>query len=322
MCSAHREGLAQRKIEVAYERKSLNVSGLTSAQDRNWFSLRFPEPLEREFRASPPEAARRWLRVSFVMAFCLVLVAGYVTVAHVGELSPRLALYQSLVFFSVMLLGAAGYVALERANRKAFIERRRLMEVAMHDGLTGLLNRAALETQVWQLWQQAARDRLPVSVVLADIDHFKAFNDRYGHQAGDQCLRDVATAMRRIAIRRPLDLVARYGGDELIAVLFGADRSHAENVASAMREAVAELMIPHEDSITRPRVTVSVGAATLEPASEYSYYHAVQLADHALYEAKGRGRDGWAFHDPAHVRGDAVFQSGELFKSEIVKLAS
>src|SRR5437762_12888854 len=101
----------------------------------------------------------------------------------------------------------------------------------MHDGVTGLLNRAALEAHVRQLWQQAARDGLPVSVVLADIDHFKAYNDRYGHQAGDRCLRDVASAMRQAACRRPLDLVARYGGEELIAVLIGADREHAENVA-------------------------------------------------------------------------------------------
>ena len=72
--------------------------------------------------------------------------------------------------------------------------------------------------------------------MLIDIDHFKAYNDRYGHQAGDQCLRDVATAVRRAARRRPLDLVARYGGEELIAVLFGADRAHAENVARAVLE--------------------------------------------------------------------------------------
>jgi diguanylate cyclase (GGDEF)-like protein len=133
-----------------------------------------------------------------------------------------------------------------------------------------------------------------VSVVLVDIDHFKAYNDRYGHQAGDQCLRDVANAVRRAARRRPLDLVARYGGEEFIAVLFGADRSHAESVAHGVLEAVRELHIPHTGSLTRPHVTASVGTATVDPYSEYAHDLAVQLADKALYSAKETGRDGWA----------------------------
>lgn len=244
-----------------------------------------------------------------------VLMASYVTAAALGAIAPDVATYQLFVLFCANLIGGAGCYALEHANRVAFLERRRLTEVAMHDGLTGLLNRAALEGQVRQLWQQAARDGVPVSVVLADIDHFKAYNDRYGHQAGDQCLRDVAGAMRQAARRRPLDLVARYGGEELIAVLIGADREHAENVARGVWESIAALRIPHAASTTRPHVTVSVGAATLEPGTDFSYDLAVQLADRALYDAKGRGRDGWAFHDTLHLRAEGAFQTGELFKT-------
>ena len=103
--------------------------------------------------------------------------------------------------------------------------------------------------------------------------------------------------MKRVARRRPLDLVARYGGEELIAVLIGADRAHAEHVARSVREAVSELLIPHAGSTTRPHVTVSVGAATLQPGAEHSYDLGVQLADRALYDAKERGRDGWVFED-------------------------
>jgi diguanylate cyclase (GGDEF)-like protein len=168
----------------------------------------------------------------------------------------------------------------------------------MHDGLTGLLNRAALEDQVRKLWQQASRDKLAVSVVLIDIDHFKAYNDRYGHQAGDRCLREVASAVRKAARRRPLDLVARYGGEELIAVLFGADRTHAETIARAVLDSVRELHIPHVASLTRPYVTASVGAATLGPGSDYSHDLAVQMADRALYSAKECGRDSWSYFDP------------------------
>jgi diguanylate cyclase (GGDEF)-like protein len=252
-----------------------------------------------------------------------VLIAGYVAAALFGAVAPDVAVYQLFVLFCANLIGAAGCYALEHANRVAFLDRKRLTEVAMHDGLTGLLNRAALEGLVRQHWRQAARDGVPVSVVLADIDHFKAYNDRYGHQAGDRCLRDVASAMLRATRRRPLDLVARYGGEELIAVLVGADRAHAEQVARGVREAVADLLIPHAGSTTRPHVTVSVGAATLQPSAEHSYDLGVQLADRALYEAKERGRDGWSFHDVANLGAEGGFRNGELFQpADGVKLAS
>jgi diguanylate cyclase (GGDEF)-like protein len=223
----------------------------------------------------------------------IVVLGVYVAAALAGDVAHTVAIYQVFVLFCANLIGGAGCYALEHANRIAFLERRRLSQVAMHDGLTGLLNRTALEEQVRGLWQHAARDRLPVSVVLVDIDHFKAYNDHYGHQAGDRCLREVAAAVRLAAHRRPLDLVARYGGEELIAVLFGGDPAHAEAVALSIREGVAELRIEHLASPTRPYVTVSVGVATLEPGAEYSHDLAVQLADRALYAAKAGGRDRW-----------------------------
>jgi diguanylate cyclase (GGDEF)-like protein len=265
-------------------------------------------------QASPeqlPLVAARLLLATFFFYFMItlsfyaairtnvVLVAAYCVATAMGYVPPHIATYQLFVLLCANLIGALGCYALEHANRVAFIDRRRLLEVAMHDGLTGLLNRAAFEEQTRKLWQQAVRDRQPVSVVLIDIDHFKAYNDRYGHQAGDQCLRDVATAVKGAARRRPLDLVARYGGEELIAVLFGADRAHAENVARGVLESIRELRIPHTGSVTRPYVTASVGAATLEPGSECSHDIAVQLADRALYTAKETGRDGWACYDPA-----------------------
>ncbi|HEY4210116.1 MAG TPA: diguanylate cyclase [Steroidobacteraceae bacterium] len=229
----------------------------------------------------------------------LLVMGAYGVAALLGAVSHNVAIYQLFVLFCANLIGGSGCFALEHANRVAFLERRRLSEVAMHDGLTGLLNRAALEDQVRRLWQHAERDRLPVSVVLIDIDHFKAYNDRYGHQAGDRCLREVATAVKRAARRRPLDLVARYGGEELIAVLFGGDRSHAESVAAGVREAIADLRIAHAASPTRPYVTVSVGVASLEPGEEeYSHDLAVQLADRALYVAKALGRDTWSYYRP------------------------
>jgi diguanylate cyclase (GGDEF)-like protein len=255
------------------------------------------------------------LTLSAALRTNLILIASYGLAAALGAVPAHVATYQLFVLFCANLIGGAGCYALERANRMAFLDRRRLADVAMHDGLTGLLNRAALEEQVRRLWSQAARDQIPVSVLLVDLDHFKAFNDRYGHLAGDQCLRDVAAAVRRSARRRPLDLVARYGGEELIAVLFGADRAHAEAVSAAVIEAVRELRIPHVGSLTRPYVTASVGSATIEPGAEYVHDLAVQMADRALYAAKERGRDGCTFFDASLAAGRPAAPPDELLKT-------
>lgn len=245
----------------------------------------------------------------------LIVFAGFATACALGAVPSYVAVYQLFVLFCANLIGGAGCYALEHANRVAFLERRRLAQVAMHDGLTGLLNRSALEEQVRRLWQYAQRERLPVSVVLIDIDHFKAFNDCYGHQQGDRCLREVASAVRSAVRRHPLDLVARYGGEELIAFLFGADRARAETVARDIREAVAALRIPHIASPIQPYVTVSVGAATVEPDSGGSHDLAIRLADRALYEAKARGRDGWAFCDRSLAASESDHHTDVLLRT-------
>ena len=110
---------------------------------------------------------------------------------------PRRATYLLFTLFCANLIGFAGSYALEHANRTAFLEHRQLSEVATHDGLTALLNRAAFEDQIRRVWQQAQRDRQTVSVIMIDIDYFKAYNDRYGHIAGDDCLRRVSTRAAR-----------------------------------------------------------------------------------------------------------------------------
>jgi diguanylate cyclase (GGDEF)-like protein len=244
----------------------------------------------------------------------MLLVAVYAGAALFGEFSSTVATYSLFSLFSANLIGGAGSYALEYANRVAFLERRRLSEVAMHDGLTGLLNRTALEQQARALWQHAQVTRVPVSVLLIDIDHFKAYNDCYGHQAGDGCLKQVAAAIRTAVQRRPLDMVARYGGEEIIGILVGGDRVHAAAAAEAISKAVADLGIVHGGSTTRPYVTVSVGVTTVDPGGDYSHEHAVRCADLALYTAKARGRDGWSFHEPAEQPRPADHQL-ELLKT-------
>ena len=211
--------------------------------------------------------------------------------------------YLLFTLFVANLIGIVGSYALEHANRTAFLEHRQLTEVATHDGLTTLLNRAAFEDQIRRVWQQAQRDRQTVSVIMIDIDCFKAYNDRYGHIAGDDCLRRVSSALREAARRRPLDFVARYGGEELVAVLYGADRAYGESISRGLLTAVRELRIPHANSQTQPYVTVSVGVVSVDAYRMPTHDAAVALADQALYAAKNQGRDRFvvAEHVPAKV---------------------
>jgi len=131
--------------------------------------------------------------------------------------------------------------------RRTFLERGLIVEMAARDGLTGLYNRRALDEHLVRVWQQALRDRRSLAVLMMDVDHFKRFNDHYGHQAGDEALRRIATVVKGFA-QRPLDLAARYGGEELALVLFDASRRHVTQIAEQARLAVQNLGIEHIDS--------------------------------------------------------------------------
>jgi diguanylate cyclase (GGDEF)-like protein len=129
-----------------------------------------------------------------------------------------------------------------------------------------------------------------VAVLLIDIDCFKDYNDRYGHQAGDECLRAVAVALSCCA-RRPLDFVARYGGEEFAVILYDASPEYVAEVLTRIQCSIAELNIPHEASRVASRLTVSIGAAFILPGSSRTPEGLIQLADEALYSAKEQGRN-------------------------------
>ena len=221
----------------------------------------------------------------------LIVFAALVVAFLAGTMPTATATYLMALLLTANIIGIAGSYALEHANRTAFLEHRQLTEVATHDGLTTLLNRAAFEDQIRRVWQQAQRDRQTVAVIMIDIDYFKAYNDRYGHIAGDDCLRRVSSALRDAARRRPLDFVARYGGEELVAVLYGADKSYGESISRSLLTAVRDLRIPHANSETQPYVTVSVGVVSVDAYRIATHDAAVGLADQALYAAKHQGRD-------------------------------
>lgn len=167
-----------------------------------------------------------------------------------------------------------------------------LAALAHTDGLTGLANRRAFDEAVEQEWRRTRRLANQMSLLLLDLDHFKRFNDRYGHQAGDDCLRAVAAAVRG-AIRRPGDIAARYGGEEIAVILPATDAQGALTVADGVRHAVAALQIPHPDNREGDAwVTASVGAATAVSRVGGTVRMPEALlvaADTALYKAKHNG---------------------------------
>src|SRR5690349_16195754 len=244
------------------------------------------------------------LRLREALRTNLLVFVSLVVAFSFGIMRPEIATYLTFTLFCANIIGFAGSYALEHANRTAFLEHRQLTEVATHDGLTQLLNRAAFEDQIRRVWQQAQRDRQTVAIIMIDIDCFKAFNDHYGHLAGDDCLRRVSVALRDAARRRPLDFVARYGGEELVAVLYGADQSYGESISRSLLSAVRELRIPHASSPTQPYVTVSVGVVSVDAYRMATHDAAVALADEALYAAKNQGRDRYVCMDGNAVRLD------------------
>lgn len=169
---------------------------------------------------------------------------------------------------------------------------RRLEHEATTDGLTGLANRRAFDEALIREWGRIVREDGDLSLILLDVDHFKAFNDRYGHPVGDGCLRAVALAIRDV-VRRPGDLTARYGGEEMGVILPGTAAAGAATVAEALRGAVRDLRIPHLGSPSGI-LTASVGAATAraEVGRTIAMPDGLLIAaDGALYRAKHRGRD-------------------------------
>ena len=201
-------------------------------------------------------------------------------------------------------LGAVDYIAkpfhppiarVRVRNHLQIVHQRRLLEqIAALDGLTGIPNRRRFDEALAQEWSRCQRSGLPLSLIVADVDQFKQYNDTLGHAAGDRVLQDVAAALRQAA-RRPGDLAARYGGEEFVLLLPETDAPQAQQLADELLQRMAARKLPHPAASAAPCVTLSLGGIITIPASSVVAPDFFERADAALYQAKAQGRNRWCW---------------------------
>ncbi len=240
-----------------------------------------------------------WLFVTLLAQVCQVILSGLLSGA-----AYDLGWYGGLAFGAVASGSLMVALLHESANHfeqladmhaALLASNRSLEHLSLHDALTGLANRRHFDTYLAQQVTLMRRHRRPLALVLCDLDNFKAFNDLYGHQAGDDCLARIAVALQACC-RRPADMAARYGGEEFALVLPETDLAGAVRIAEAARDAVSRLQIAHaRDRQARGNIgsvmTLSGGVAVLDGHGDGSLDSLVGAADAALFEAKRQGRD-------------------------------
>lgn len=244
---------------------------------------------------------RFWYAVVFSTALLGIHLAGIILLGDFPQrlLWPIFSMVISAVVFSL----TANYL-MERDERKRYLltmrERgvvreltrahERLQELSRVDALTGLHNRRHFQEYLQQVWERAQYDGSSLSILMVDVDHFKKYNDRYGHPAGDECLSQIARVLQT-TLRRPEDLIARYGGEEFIAVLPQTEAGYAVALAERVRVAVEALQMRHESSSASHFVTVSIGVVSCKADFLMKASALVSAADQALYQAKHEGRN-------------------------------
>ena len=231
----------------------------------------------------------------------LVFLAYVAMELHVG-LNGDTLLYNAFFLATANLIGCFGNHFLEQAVRQNFCSMVQLHKLAERDFVTGLLNRRAFSTRATGIWRQALRDGRSIGIAMVDVDHFKHYNDHYGHAAGDVALQSVAHVIAEHA-RRPLDACARYGGEEFVVLWYDVDADHALALAQRMCQAVQALGLPHVASPTAGVVSISVGLVCTAVHNAAQWDAALRAADQALYQAKQQGRNRVCAADPRTAAG-------------------
>lgn len=182
------------------------------------------------------------------------------------------------------------FQALRELQAELEIKNAKLERLSAIDGLTGIPNRRSFDEYIEKEWRRAVREKNEFSLLLMDIDFFKPYNDNYGHQGGDECLRKVANALND-TLKRPGDFVARYGGEEFAAILPNTDLAGAVIIAEELNSCISNLQLEHAYSQAADHVTISIGVASSVPKDNDEVKRLITLADEALYEAKELGRN-------------------------------
>lgn len=214
----------------------------------------------------------------------------YLAVTVAFDLYSGQRQFDFAVMCVAVCLSGSGHYMMQRAMRRGYLDSRRLANSAQRDSLTSLFNRRTFDEHMHRMWQQAARTKLPLALMMIDVDCFKQLNDSLGHQTGDAYLMKLSAVLTAVA-RRPMDIVTRYGGEEFAIALWDADREVAEQISQRLQMQIAAMGLPHPASLAGNVLTVSIGIACIEPHPDRTYHGAIQLADEALYAAKAQGRN-------------------------------
>jgi diguanylate cyclase (GGDEF)-like protein len=227
-------------------------------------------------------------RNSAVAAIPFVFIMA--SIAFIVPIPPEGLAYALLYMLFSNAVGLYSSHRLETAARDSYRYKLDLKKMAETDGLTRLYNRRILDEILPRIWRHADREKASLGLLLIDIDFFKQYNDHYGHQAGDDCLRKVATALND-SVRRPLDYAARYGGEEFLIVLYAPTLDFINRVVEEFKDDIQQLGIKHEKSTVSDLITVSVGAGLIWPSEDLQVDSSLKKVDDALYLAKADGRD-------------------------------
>jgi diguanylate cyclase (GGDEF)-like protein len=230
------------------------------------------------------------LRLSEALISPLLMLISYLLFELWVGISTPILLNNLLFLVFGNLIGIVGCYLLEYKSREHFLISRLMRVLAEHDSLTGLHNRRSFNRQLERLWRLAQREEVGVAMLICDVDHFKLYNDRYGHQAGDAVLQKIGQLLAG-AGRRPLDMSVRLGGEEFAVLLYDISAAEACQRAEQLRGAMEQLQIAHAASTTAPVVTLSIGVACLFPVQGGALAQLYEQADKALYLAKTQGRN-------------------------------
>jgi diguanylate cyclase (GGDEF)-like protein len=209
-----------------------------------------------------------------------IMLLVIITISLIGNFQLEKESRRNVIF---TLLLSIESIKLEKSNKI-------LTRLSISDFLTGIANRRLLDETLEKEWRSGLRKKTPISIIFIDIDFFKPYNDNYGHQAGDECLKLISNVLRTYS-RRPRDLCARYGGEEFVILLPEFKLSEAVELAEKIRQDIHKLNIKHEFNKAAAYVTVSMGVAETIPSPNFKYMHLFELGDNALYTAKTAGRD-------------------------------